>query len=144
MAVEKDLESSPGTKMPTLEKDLESSPETKMPSLGKAPSITDKSIVEGEVIQELDQAEVFLRESGYDWTQVEVILNDKAKMRALTRKVDTWLLPLLMITYILQYIDKSTTSYAAVFDLLTETNMTGDEYSWTASLFYFGTCWNCL
>ncbi|KAL1626385.1 hypothetical protein SLS56_006883 [Neofusicoccum ribis] len=124
------------------DKDLESSPDTKMaaekPSLEKTPSITGKSVLEGEVIQELDQAEVFLRESGYDWAQVEAILNDKTKMRALTRKVDTWLLPLLMGTYVLQYIDKSTTSYAAVFDLLTETNMTGDEYSWTASLFYFG------
>lgn len=124
------------------EKDLESSPDTKMAnekaSLEKTPSITGKSILEGEVIQELDQAEVFLRESGYDWAQVEAILNDKAKMKALTRKVDKWLLPLLMGTYVLQYIDKSTTSYGAVFDLLTETNMTGDQYSWTASLFYFG------
>lgn len=131
----------------TAEKDLENSPETKpaaeKPSLEKTPSVTGKSILEGEVIQELDQGEIFLRESGYDWAQVEAILNDKQKMKALTRKVDTWLLPLLMGTYVLQYIDKSTTSYGAVFDLLSETNMTGDQYGWTASLFYFGKCWNC-
>ncbi|KAL1648041.1 hypothetical protein SLS58_002366 [Diplodia intermedia] len=118
--------------------DLENNTAAEKPSMDKTPSIAGKSILEGEVIQELDQGEIFLRESGYDWAQVEAILNDKQKMKALTRKVDTWLLPLLMGTYVLQYIDKSTTSYGAVFDLLTETNMTGDQYSWTASLFYFG------
>lgn len=115
-------------KSPSIEKEDE---------LKKSPSVTAGSIAEGDVI-ELDQAELFIRESGYDWHQVEGFLADKAKMRALVRKVDMLLLPLLCGTYVLQYIDKSTTAYAAVFDLLDETNMTGSEYSWTASLFYFG------
>ncbi|KAK7567333.1 putative MFS transporter [Phyllosticta citricarpa] len=110
---------------------------TAKPDLEKSLSITQKSVGEGEIV-ELDQSEVFLRENGYDWGQVEAILEDKQKMKSLYRKVDKLLLPLLCGTYVLQYIDKSTTSYGAVFDLLTETNMDGDQYSWTASIFYFG------
>lgn len=115
----------------------EANMETAKPDLEKSMSITQKSVGEGEVV-ELDEAEVFLRENGYDWAQVETILSDKQKMKALYRKVDKLLLPLLCGTYVLQYIDKSTTSYGAVFDLLSETNMTGDQYAWTASIFYFG------
>ncbi|KAF2141334.1 uncharacterized protein K452DRAFT_272105 [Aplosporella prunicola CBS 121167] len=123
------------------EANQETKPEVKdpeKPDLEKVPTLSDdKSVAEGEVV-ELDQAEVFLRDSGYDWQQVDELLEDKQKMKALVRKIDKLLLPLLMGTYVLQYIDKSTTSYGAVFDLLKETNMSGDEYSWTASIFYLG------
>ncbi|KAF2194346.1 MFS allantoate transporter [Zopfia rhizophila CBS 207.26] len=94
-------------------------------------------VTEGEIVQ-LDEAEIFLREHGYDWHRVEALMQDEAKMKKLIRRVDMIILPLLCGTYMLQYIDKTTMSYGAVFDLMEETGITGDEYSWTASLFYFG------
>jgi MFS family permease len=42
------------------------------------------------------------------------------------------------ITYMLQSIDKTTLSYAAVFNLREETHLVGTEYSWLGSLFYLG------
>ncbi|KAK5958780.1 hypothetical protein OHC33_000623 [Knufia fluminis] len=44
---------------------------------------------------------------------------------------------LLCGTYFLQYIDKQALSYAAVFDLFTDTGTTSGQYSWLASIFYF-------
>lgn len=41
-------------------------------------------------------------------------------------------------TYLLQYIDKQSLSYAAVFDLFTSTNTNQTQYSWLVSIFYFG------
>jgi ACS family allantoate permease-like MFS transporter len=42
------------------------------------------------------------------------------------------------ITYMLQSIDKTTLSYAAVFNLREETHLVGTQYSWLGSLFYLG------
>ncbi|KAF1927940.1 uncharacterized protein M421DRAFT_5606 [Didymella exigua CBS 183.55] len=61
----------------------------------------------------------------------------------LLRKIDMRLMPLPQVlppcvTYMLQSIDKTTLSYAAVFDLREDTNLVGKEYSWLGSLFYLG------
>ncbi|KAF2704112.1 MFS general substrate transporter [Pleomassaria siparia CBS 279.74] len=47
-------------------------------------------------------------------------------------------MPLICITYMLQSIDKTTLSYAAVFDLRAEVGLKGTQYSWLGSLFYLG------
>ena len=44
----------------------------------------------------------------------------------------------LMITFGLQYLDKVTITYAALYDLQTDLNLQGQQYSWAVSLFYFG------
>jgi len=44
----------------------------------------------------------------------------------------------LAITFGLQYLDKITISYAAVYGMRTDLGLVGQEYSWTNSLFYFG------
>ncbi|CAO2654934.1 Nn.00g116670.m01.CDS01 [Neocucurbitaria sp. VM-36] len=58
--------------------------------------------------------------------------------RKLLWKIDMRLMPLLCVTYMLQSIDKTTLSYAAVFDLREETGLKGTQYSWLGSLFYLG------
>lgn len=41
-------------------------------------------------------------------------------------------------TFFLQYLDKQSLSYAAVFGLMTDLNMTSAQYSWCSSIFYVG------
>ncbi|KAI0880795.1 MFS general substrate transporter [Annulohypoxylon maeteangense] len=53
------------------------------------------------------------------------------------RKIDWHVLPLLMGTYLLQYLDKSTVNFASVFGLRQGTNLHGQDYSWSLSIFYF-------
>lgn len=89
-------------------------------------------------IRELDEAEVFLRENNFSHAYLRELLDDKAANKKLLRRVDWILMPLLCGTYLLQYIDKQAISYAAVFDLFSSTNTTSNEYSWLASIFYFG------
>lgn len=38
----------------------------------------------------------------------------------------------------LQYLDKQSLSYAGVFGLIDDLNLTSKEYSWTSSIFYVG------
>lgn len=86
---------------------------------------------------DLDEAQLFLHEHGIPNSRLEELMNDETALKRLRRKVDWRLMPLLCGTYLLQYIDKQALGYSAVFDLFTSTNMTSDEYSWMASIFYF-------
>ncbi|CAK7237622.1 Allantoate permease [Sporothrix bragantina] len=58
--------------------------------------------------------------------------------RSLLRKIDWNLMPLLCIVYGLNYLDKTTVSYASVMGFKTDANLIGQDYSWVASMFYFG------
>ncbi|KAJ6591523.1 major facilitator superfamily domain-containing protein [Mycena vulgaris] len=82
-----------------------------------------------------DAAAKFLREN-----DVESIVGNATDetYKALVRKLDRRLLPLLFITYALQCIDKSTLGYASVFTLSKDLSLHGKQYSWLSSLFYFG------
>ncbi|TEA21380.1 putative transporter [Colletotrichum sidae] len=65
------------------------------------------------------------------WTDKE-----ESKLR---RKIDWKLMPVLCMTYGLQYYDKAMISQAALFGLQTDLGLTvGDRYSWSASIFYLG------
>ncbi|KAI0532395.1 MFS general substrate transporter [Xylaria digitata] len=63
---------------------------------------------------------------------------DPQEARDVLRKIDSHLLPLLMGTYPLQYLDKTIINSASVFGLKQGTNLHGQQYSWLSSLFYIG------
>ncbi|GFF36784.1 uncharacterized transporter C757.13 [Aspergillus udagawae] len=94
--------------------------------------------IENGHISSLDEAELFLREHGISHSQLQEMLDDPAKSRRIRRRVDLILLPLLCGTYALQYIDKQALGYSAVFDLFKDAHINSNEYSWLASIFYFG------
>ncbi|KAE8366034.1 MFS general substrate transporter [Aspergillus caelatus] len=58
--------------------------------------------------------------------------------KRLVRKIDWIILPCLSVCYIFFYIDKTTLSYAAIFGIEDSLHLTGNEYSWLSSIFYFG------
>ena len=89
-------------------------------------------------IKDLDQAEIFLQNNGISHEDLREMLQDTEGIKKLVRRVDWMLMPLLCGTYLLQYIDKQSLSYAAVFDLFTSTNTNQTQYSWLISIFYFG------
>ncbi|RLL95645.1 hypothetical protein CFD26_100427 [Aspergillus turcosus] len=94
--------------------------------------------IENGHISSLDEAELFLREHGISHSQLQEMLDDPAKSRRIRRRVDLILLPLLCGTYALQYIDKQALGYSAVFDLFKDAHIDSNQYSWLASIFYFG------
>ncbi|OAA51922.1 Major facilitator superfamily domain, general substrate transporter [Metarhizium rileyi] len=54
------------------------------------------------------------------------------------RKIDRAIIPLLFVTYMLNFMDKIILSSAAVFGLRHDNHLKGQEYSWVSSIFYFG------
>lgn len=64
--------------------------------------------------------------------------NEVEARRRVLRKIDLHIMPLLMFTYCLQYLDKSSINFASVYGLKDGTNLVGQDYSWLSSIFYFG------
>lgn len=94
------------------------------------------SFVVGQV-EDLDEGSQFLRQHNFTSEYLSELLQDEGLNKRLLRKVDLLLLPLLCGTFFLQYIDKQAISYSAVFDLFETTGITGSQYSWLGSMFYF-------
>ncbi|KUI70414.1 hypothetical protein VM1G_05791 [Cytospora mali] len=68
----------------------------------------------------------------------EVIEITPEDERKLLRKIDWNLMPLLCLVYGLNYLDKTTVSYASIMGLKKDIHLGGQEYSWIGSMFYFG------
>ncbi|KAM0526576.1 hypothetical protein ACHAPS_003746 [Verticillium nonalfalfae] len=63
---------------------------------------------------------------------------DPAEEKALVKKLDRVIMPLMALVYFFQYLDKQSINYAAVFGLSEDLKLTGQQFSWAISLFYFG------
>ena len=63
---------------------------------------------------------------------------DAGEARRVLRKVDWRLMPVLFVTYMLQYLDKNAINFASVYGLQKGTGLGGQDYSWLGSIFYFG------
>lgn len=63
---------------------------------------------------------------------------DPTEAKRVLRKIDLQILPILFVTYLLQYLDKNGINYASVYGLQKGTNLHGQDYSWLSSIFYFG------
>lgn len=70
--------------------------------------------------------------------QGNAILDDPKRLRKLIWKIDLTIAPLLAAVYFLQYLDKTTLSYAAVMGIRTDTHLKGQDYSNLSMLFYIG------
>ncbi|CZT14494.1 uncharacterized protein RCC_12184 [Ramularia collo-cygni] len=58
--------------------------------------------------------------------------------RKLLWKIDLIIVPLLSITLILAAVDKVIIANAAIYGMKEDTRLTGNDYSWVGSIFYFG------
>lgn len=63
---------------------------------------------------------------------------DQETNKRLLRIIDWHLMPLLCVVYGLNYLDKTTLSYASIMGIKKDINLVGDDYQWLGSMFYFG------
>ncbi|KAE8150255.1 major facilitator superfamily domain-containing protein [Aspergillus avenaceus] len=56
--------------------------------------------------------------------------------KAVVKRIDRRLLPLLLGAYFFQQLDKSSLSYVSIFGLVEDANLQGQEYSWLGSILY--------
>lgn len=122
--------------MPTMGE--KSSPQSALPAAdvgdrAKLPELTRRALS-----KDLDETyELYQRQAG-----VQEI--DAREARRVLRKIDWHILPLLMGTYMLQYLDKSSINFAVVFGLKKGANLQNQDYAWLSSIFYFGLLYSAV
>ena len=85
-------------------------------------------------LQDADEALQVVRNSG---DAEEIAIDEELKTRLL-RKIDLHIMPIMCVVYGLNYLDKTTLSYASIMGLQTDLNLTKSNYQWLGSIFYFG------
>jgi len=68
----------------------------------------------------------------------EVIVMTEEQERKLLRKIDMNLMPMLCVVYGLNYLDKTTLSYASIMGMQPALHLHGTNYQWLGSMFYIG------
>lgn len=58
-----------------------------------------------------------------------------ADARKVLKKIDLRILSVLMVTYVLQYLDKNCVNIASVYGLKKDTHLKGQDYSWLSQFF---------
>jgi hypothetical protein len=53
-----------------------------------------------------------------------------AEYKRVLRKIDFRIIPILFVTYMLQYLDKNSINFASVYGLKKGTHLKGQDYSW--------------
>lgn len=94
------------------------------------PQETDDAVTAIKTKSGRDKAAQFLKQADH-----AVIVTPEDNARVL-RLIDWRILPLLLITYCLQSLDKTTLSYASVFGIIKDTNLVGNQFSWLGSVVY--------
>ncbi|KKA19847.1 Permease of the major facilitator superfamily [Rasamsonia emersonii CBS 393.64] len=71
------------------------------------------------------------RDDSYDiYKQYQHAEFSPEEVKRVLRKIDLRLLPVLIVTYTLQYLDKNAINFASVYGLQKGTHLTGQDYSW--------------
>ncbi|KFG77705.1 putative vitamin H transporter [Metarhizium anisopliae] len=91
-------------------------------------TVTEKTEREGSTMH----AEETKTHEVYD----EVLSPEEDKR--LLRRIDMCLLPVMGLSYMFQFLDKTALNSTAILGLREDLHLTGEEYSWSSGIYYFG------
>lgn len=115
---EKDILSSPSPSNPTDPEKQHSSPS---PHVSGIDDITPASSTHLD-----DNYELYKNAKGIE--------ADEAEVKRVLRKIDMRIIPILFVTYMLQYLDKNSINFSSVYGLQKGTGLVGQDYSWLGML----------
>ncbi|PHH81708.1 hypothetical protein CDD83_3501 [Cordyceps sp. RAO-2017] len=58
--------------------------------------------------------------------------------RRILRRIDLCLLPVMAVSYMFQYLDKSALGFTAIMGLRRDLGLSGSDFSWASGVYYFG------
>ncbi|KAL4794840.1 major facilitator superfamily domain-containing protein [Aspergillus venezuelensis] len=102
---------------------------------GKDPFQNCEIITEQHRTRDNDVAARFLASIDTSITETPI---SPSEARRVLWKIDLILIPLIMVTVILAAVDKVIISNASIYGMNEDTHLTGNQYSWVGSIFYFG------
>ncbi|KAB8261851.1 major facilitator superfamily domain-containing protein [Aspergillus pseudonomiae] len=58
--------------------------------------------------------------------------------KRILRRIDLYLLPMMAVSYMFQFLDKSAMSFTSILGLTDDLHLQGEDYSWASSIYHFG------
>ena len=110
-----------------MEKTDHSHPDVENVSVDEEPPRSG-SHVPGQILKHANDADEAMKE--FHETRRNIIKKDEATNKRLLRRID--------MNLMLNYLDKTTLSYASVMGIKKDIDLVGDDYQWLGSMFYFG------
>lgn len=110
--------------------------EKSSPPQDVADAIRSGSVVDGKILEHANDGDEALK--AFMEAQGQVIEIDEATNKRLLRKIDWNLMPIMCIVYGLNYLDKTTISYASIMGIKTDIGLVGDDYQWLGEFFRDG------
>ncbi|KAF2742129.1 allantoin permease [Sporormia fimetaria CBS 119925] len=107
--------------------------EEKKPDISPArdPSMDEAQIAAKKQMQDIG-ADLYLEVKQYSREELE------AERKAVLRKIDWVIMPMICITYTIQFLDKLSLNYANAYTLTPDLGLEGGRYGWVAAIFNFG------
>jgi hypothetical protein len=62
------------------------------------------------------------------------VVYDEGEVKRVLKKIDYRIVPILFMSYLLQYLDKNALNFASVYGLKAGTHINGSQYSWLCKL----------
>ncbi|KAF2656466.1 MFS general substrate transporter [Lophiostoma macrostomum CBS 122681] len=105
--------------------------ESEIEPAGAPPSIDEAQIAAEKQMRDIG-AELYLEVQQYTREELE------AESKLVLRKIDWVIMPMICITYTIQFLDKLSLNYASAYTLIPDLGLEGQRYSWVAAIFNFG------
>lgn len=97
-----------------------------------ADAIRTGSVSQGILEHSHDADEAMKAFMSHPGTVIEI---DEATNKRLLRKIDWNLMPIMCVVYALNYLDKTTLSYASIMGIKKDIGLVGDDYQWLSESF---------
>ncbi|EDU41251.1 ProP Permease of the major facilitator superfamily [Pyrenophora tritici-repentis] len=100
-------------------------------SPAREPSVDEGQIAAEKQMRDIG-ADLYLEVQQYSREELE------AERKIVLRKIDWVIMPMICMTYTIQFLDKLSLNYANAYSLTPDLGLEGDRYSWVAAIFNFG------
>jgi MFS family permease len=105
--------------------------ETEIEPAAASPSINEAQLAAEKQMRDIG-AELYLEVQQYTREELD------AERKLVLRKIDWVIMPMICITYTIQFLDKLSLNYASAYSLIEDLGLEGQRYSWVAAIFNFG------
>ncbi|KAF2675785.1 allantoin permease [Lentithecium fluviatile CBS 122367] len=103
----------------------------KQPEIAPAPSVDEGQSATEKQMRDIG-ADLYLEVQQYSREELD------AERKIVLRKIDWVIMPMICITYTIQFLDKLSLNYASAYTLIPDLSLEGQRYSWVAAIFNFG------
>jgi hypothetical protein len=96
----------------------------------QAPAPPQASLQARDVVEISPSQSTYVDDAYAQYKDSKDIVASPEEYKRVLRKIDLRIIPILFVTYMLQYLDKNSINFSSVYGLQKGTHLVGQDYSW--------------